>query len=210
MALKLFRTTEYSTSSLFSHTRPTAGTRPAMLVIGCGLWLAVLGNVALWRAVAHGTDGGGLLMGVVLGIGIAAFNCVLLSLLAWRSWLKPVITILFLLAAAGTWFLLADTAGPADLKPWAWWQRILTVLVVAIVPMMWVWRRPMRLISQGRQFTGNLVILVVSLAVLAGVLWSAGHDLQALVSYKPGWACMINPAAPLLKASGQCATIAGS
>ena len=68
----------------------------------------------------------------------------------------------------------------------------------------------MRLISQGRQFTGNLVILVVSLAVLAGVLWSAGHDLQALVSYKPGWACMINPAAPLLKASGQCATIAGS
>ena len=141
MALKLFRTTEYSTSSLFSHTRPTAGTRPAMLVIGCGLWLAVLGNVALWRAVAHGTDGGGLLMGVVLGIGIAAFNCALLSLLAWRSWLKPVITILFLLAAAGTWFLLADTAGPADLKPWAWWQRILTVLVVAIVPMMWVWRR---------------------------------------------------------------------
>lgn len=210
MALKLFRTTEYSSSSLFTHTRPAAGTWPVMLVLGSGLWLAVLGNVALWRAVAHGTEGGGLLMALTLGVGIAAFNCALLSLLAWRRLLKLSITVLFLLAAAGTWFLLADTAGPADLKPWAGWQRALTVLLVAIVPMIWVWRRPVRLITGRRQLSSNVVILAVSLAVLTGVLWAAGHNLEALVSYKPGWACMINPAAPVLKVAGQCATIAGS
>jgi lipid A ethanolaminephosphotransferase len=204
MALKLFRTTEYSTSSLFSHTRPTGGTWPAMLVMGCGLWLAVLGNLALWRAVAHGTSAGGLLISIMLGLGIAAFNCALLSLLAWPRLLKPVITLLFLLAAAGTWILLADAAAGTELKPWALWQRVLTVLLVAIVPMMWVWRRPMRLISTGKQFISNAMVLSVSLAVLVGVLWLGGHDLQALVSYKPGWACMINPAAPVLKALGQC------
>ncbi|RYG12456.1 MAG: DUF1705 domain-containing protein [Burkholderiales bacterium] len=210
MALKLFRTTQYSSSSLFTHTRPAAGTWPLMLVLGSGLWLAVFGNLALWRAVAHGAEGGGAVLGLALGAGITAFNCALLSLLAWRRLLKPAISALFLLAAAGTWFLLADTAGPADLKPWAGWLRLLAVLLVAVLPMVWVWLRPVRLITGRRQFTGNVVILVLSLAVLTGVLWAAGHNLQALVSYKPGWACMINPAAPVLKATGQCATMTGS
>lgn len=206
MALKLFRTTQYSSSSLFTHTRPAAGTWPVMLVLGSGLWLAVLGNVALWRAVAHGAEGGGIVMGLMLGAGIAAFNCAILSVFAWRRLLKLAVTVLFLLAAAGTWFLLADTAGPAELKPWAAWQRGLAVLVVAVVPMLWIWRRPVRLISGRRQLISNVVVLALSLAVMTGVLSAAGHNLQALVSYKPGWACMINPAAPVLKAAGQCAT----
>ncbi len=204
MGLKLFRTTEYSSSSLFTHTRPQAGLWPATLLIISGLWLAGPGNVALWRAVAIGTSGTGVLLAVALGAGIAAFVCALLSLLAWRGLLKPAVTVLLMLSAAGTYMLLSE-APPAGLEPWSGWKRVLLVLALFIVPMLWVWRAPVRLISPRRQFTGNAIILAVSLAVLAAVLWVAGQNLQALVSYKPGWACMINPAAAVLKLTGQCA-----
>ncbi|MES2976303.1 MAG: phosphoethanolamine transferase domain-containing protein [Pseudomonadota bacterium] len=204
MGLKLFRTTEYSSSSLFTHTRPQAGLWPATLLVISGLWLAGPGNVALWRAVAIGTSGTGVLLAVALGAGIAAFVCALLSLVAWRGLLKPAVSVLLMLSAAGTYMLLSE-APPAGLEPWAGWKRVLLVLALFIVPMLWVWRAPVRLISPRRQFTGNAIILAVSLAVLAAVLWIAGQNLQALVSYKPGWACMINPAAAVLKLTGQCA-----
>lgn len=204
MGLKLFRTTEYSSSSLFSHTRPQAGWWPATLLITSGLWLAVPGNIALWRAVAIGTSGGGVLLVMALGAGIAASVCALLSLVAWRGLLKPAISVLLILSAVGTYMLLSE-APPAGLQPWAGWQRVLVVLALFVVPLLLVWRAPVRLISARRQLTGNAIILTVAIAVLAAVMWTAGQNLQALVSYKPGWACMINPAAAVLKLTGQCA-----
>jgi len=206
MGLKLFRTTEYSSSSLFTHTRPQAGLWPATLLIISGLWLAGPGNVALWRAVAigtSGTSGTGALLAIALGAGIAAFVCALLSLVAWRGLLKPAVSVLLMLSAAGAYLLLSETS-PAGLEPWSGWKRVLLVLALFVVPMLLVWRAPVRLISLRRQLTGNAIILAVSLAVLAGVLAVAGQNLQALVSYKPGWACMINPAAAVLKLTGQC------
>ncbi len=89
MGLKLFRTTEYSSSSLFTHTRPQAGLWPATLLVISGLWLAGPGNVALWRAVAIGTSGTGVLLAVALGAGIAAFVCALLSLVLTVKQAQP-------------------------------------------------------------------------------------------------------------------------
>ena len=203
MGLKLFRTTEYSSSSLFTHTRPQAGLWPATLLIISGLWLAGPGNVALWRAVVIGTSGTGALLAIALGAGIAGFVCALLSVVAWRGLLKPAVSVLLMLSAIGAWMLLSEPP-PAGFEPWSGWKRVLLVLALFIVPMLMVWRAPVRLVSLRRQFTGNAIILAASLAVLAAVLAVAGQNLQALTSYKPGWACMINPAAAVLKLTGQC------
>ncbi|HRL66397.1 MAG TPA: phosphoethanolamine transferase, partial [Ottowia sp.] len=67
------------------------------------LWIAGIGNLALWRSMAdlpEVANARGLAFGIGFGVAIAAIHVALFSLLAWRWTLKPVIT-LFLLAAAG-------------------------------------------------------------------------------------------------------------
>lgn len=209
MALKLFRTTEYSTSSLFTHTRPQAGVGPAALLVLSALWLAGPGNLVLWMAVAGGTQSaGGVLVAVALALAVAAFDCAVLSVLAWRRLLKFAITLMFALSAAGTWWLLAEAPsladGAAGSQPWTGWQRLLAIIVVFVMPLLLVWRQTVRIVIVRRQFASNVIVLGASLAVLAGVLAVAGQDLRALVRYEPGWACMINPAAPLVRLSGHC------
>ncbi len=203
MALKLFRSTEYSSSSLFTHSRPLAGVGAATLMVVSSIWLAVPGNLALWQAVAGGaSSAGGAALAVALAVAIAAFNCALLSLLGWGRLFKLSIILLFALAAIGTWSLLAQGVGGA--LPWPAWQRVLAVVVLFLLPLLVVLRQRVRITGLRRRVASNVIVLGASLTVLAGVLAVAGQNLQALVSYEPGWACMINPAAPVLKLTGQC------
>ena len=82
---------------------------PAVLVWGASAWMAVAGNLPLWRemdslGVLH-TAGGGLLAFALAGV-IAAAVAALLSLLAWRATLKPLIVLLLIVTAVTMHFML--------------------------------------------------------------------------------------------------------
>jgi lipid A ethanolaminephosphotransferase len=74
------------------------------------LWVASIGNLALWRGLAALPELGnarGLLFGLAFALMIGAVHVALSSLLAWRWTLKPMLTVVLLAAAAGAYFMLS-------------------------------------------------------------------------------------------------------
>jgi hypothetical protein len=177
MALKLFRTTGYSTILMPGETR--LAMHPAWLVLGASLWLALACNVGLWRLVL---GGGGpprtvLAAAAVIGGG----SGVILSLLGWRRTLKLSITLLLLaggLIACGMWTqdlpveALWQQRPRALLPGWATfmgWKVPVLTLVLAVIPIVWVWNHPVRRLSGPNQLQVNLWG-----AVLGALVFGAG------------------------------------
>jgi glucan phosphoethanolaminetransferase (alkaline phosphatase superfamily) len=178
MALRLFRTTGYSTLLLPGESR--LATHPARLVLWASLWLAVPCNVALWRLLVGGTD---LRSAAAAAAVIAGGSGIVFSLLGWRRTLKPVITLALIaaaLVAAGLWSqqLPIDTlwqGPPRTLLP-AWtsfmrWQVLAMVLVLAVVPIVWLWNHPVRKLSGPVQLQSNILGAIVAGLVFAGGLY---------------------------------------
>jgi glucan phosphoethanolaminetransferase (alkaline phosphatase superfamily) len=174
MALRLFRTTGYSTLLMPGEARKA--THPAQLVLWASLWIAVACNVAVWRFLG-GTADWRATLGSIAVIGGAAG--VILSVLGWRRTLKLAITLLVIaaaLSAAGVWTqqLPVHTlwqGPPRTLLP-AWtsfmrWQVLVLVPVLAVVPIVWVWNHPVRRLSGPAQLRSNLAGAFVAAMVLA-------------------------------------------
>ena len=90
--------------------QPATGIRQLWVVLAASFWVATVCNVALWRELIRlpGLDLGQVaLLDLSLGLVIALATAALLSLLAWRWTLKPVITLLLLSAAFGAYFMMA-------------------------------------------------------------------------------------------------------
>src|SRR5512133_2156974 len=98
MALKLFRSTGYSSILAPGETR-SAALHPGWLMLAVSLWAGFVCNVALWRALAAGPASGGLPLAIVLGAFVAGGCGFVLSLLGWRRTLKPAATLVLLAAA---------------------------------------------------------------------------------------------------------------
>lgn len=176
MALRLFRTTGYSTLLMPGEAR--VATHPASLVLWTSLWLGIVCNVAVWRALV-GTTEPRLALGAVAVI--AGGSGFILSLLGWRRTLKLAITIALIaggLVAAGLWSqqLPIETLwqGPPRTMLPAWasfmrWQVLSLVLVLAVVPIVWLWNHPVRRLPGPTQLQSN-----ISGAILAGLVFAGG------------------------------------
>lgn len=178
MALRLFRTTGYSTLLMPGETR--LATHPLWLVLATSAWLALPCNVAVWRLLAgHATDARFAAATVAL-IGGGSFA--LLSLLAWRRTLKLSATLLLLagaLAACGLWVqgLPVESVWqqrPRALLPgWAsfvGWQVPALMLVLAVLPTVWLWHVPLRRLPGPMQLQANLTGIVLGAMVFSGGL----------------------------------------
>jgi lipid A ethanolaminephosphotransferase len=176
MALRLFRTTGYSTLLMPGESR--LATHPARLVLWASLWLGVACNVALWRLLAGSTD---LRTAAAATAVIAGGSGVVFSLLGWRRTLKPAITLALIasaLIAAGLWsqqlpIVTLWQGPPRSLLP-AWtsfmrWQVLAIVLLLAVVPIVWVWNHPVRKLPGQVQLQSNILG-----AMLAGLVFVAG------------------------------------
>lgn len=176
MALRLFRTTGYSTLLMPGEAR--VATHPATLVLWASLWLALACNVAVWRFL-----GGSVPWHAALGSAavIAGGSGVFFSLLGWRRTLKFAITLALVagaLAAAGLWSQQLPVATlwqgpPRTLLP-AWasfmrWQVLALILVLAVVPIVWLWNHPVRRLSGPLQLQSN-----ISGAIVAALVFGAG------------------------------------
>ena len=159
---------------------------PLLLAAVVSLWLAFVANWPLWRAMAALPDlqswRGRLFIGG-FALMLACANLALLSLGAWRRSLKPLATLLLVVAAAGAYFIgsygividptmminvlqtnpreAGDLLGP---------KLLLALLLLAGPPLWLLWCTPLRAVPVGTQALYNAAALVLSVCLALALL----------------------------------------
>ncbi len=193
---------------LYPDEAPT-GMRPLWVVVLASFWIATLCNVALWRALARLPELSGaqaVTISVALGLVIGLATAGLLSLLAWRWTLKPVIMLFCVSAAFGAYFMLAygvvidqsmivnalqtDVRETRDLLNW---RLLATVLVLAGLPCVLLWRQHIRLQTPTRQALANVTALVSSCVLLVLVVLLFFQSIASVMRNHTQIRYLINP-----------------
>lgn len=168
---------------------------PVWLILATSLWMATAGNLALWRELAQLQLLGGARG---LGFGLASMTLIvllltaLIALFAWRSMLKPVLTLLLLVTAFSAHFMLTyhvvlDTSmvvnvlqtNPGEARDLIGWRLAGTVLVIGVLPALLVWRTPLRTIPWPRRVLQNLGLIGACLGLAVLVLLAAYAPLSS-------------------------------
>ena len=179
------------------------------LVVLSSLWLAVLGNLALWKTLTELPDLTGIhgvLFAAAFALIIAGVLASLLSIFAWRYTLKPVITLLLLLAAFAshymlTYGILVDTlmvinvlqTDTREARDQLSWQLAVTVLVLGVLPAMWLWRQPMSLLTWKHQLLRNSLLCLTGLVLSFAMLQWVFQDFASLMRNHTQLRYQINP-----------------
>jgi len=179
------------------------------VVIVLAVWLASVGNIALWRqmmALPEISGTRGLLFSLGFGVWVAAILSALLSLLAWPRVLKPVATVLLLMAAAATHFMWAYSAvidptmitnvlhtDVREVRDLLSPGLFVTLVGVGLLPVWWLWRQTIRPASWQRRLGGNAALLVGSVVVAGGVLMLMFQDFASLMRNHKHVRYLINP-----------------
>ncbi|MES3009195.1 MAG: phosphoethanolamine--lipid A transferase [Pseudomonadota bacterium] len=193
-----------------THAPATQAPRHPAWVIGCSsLWLASLGNLALWHTLKtlQLLDGvRGWAFGTSLLVMLTAATMLLLGLVAWRWTLKPAITALLFISASSVYFMLTygvvidatmirnvfqtDRLEAAGLvNPWLF----ATLGVLAVAPAVWLWRTPVHYGHWPRRAAGNALLVGVAAAVVAGALFASFQTLSSTVRNHKEVRYQVNP-----------------
>ncbi|MDO8457638.1 MAG: phosphoethanolamine--lipid A transferase [Burkholderiaceae bacterium] len=183
--------------------------RQLWIVVLASLWIATVCNVALWRALANLpglSTGQAATISVALALVIALATAGLLSLLAWRWTLKPVVTLFLVSAAFGAYFMMAygvvidpnmmvntlqtDMRETRDLLNWT---LAGTVMVLAVLPSFFLWRQKVRRTGMARQALFNGLTLLVSGALLVVVALVFFQSLASVMRNHTQVRYLINP-----------------
>lgn len=212
MGLRLFHITEFA-QSMLSPAAQRESRHPALLLLLASLWVAVVGNLPLWRELARlPIDAGPLLwLGLCFALLTAAVLGIGLSLLNWPGVLRSVIILLLWLVALNTLLLWAGhSALQLNLQPAVWkaalaqlralptWQLLLGFGLLALAPSMWLWQVRMRRVALLNRLPQNLLLAGVFAGLLA-LVWLGGRQaLLPLLQDQPRWLELLNPFNTLL------------
>ncbi|CAN7334027.1 phosphoethanolamine transferase [Polaromonas sp. LjRoot131] len=185
------------------------GMRPLWLVVLASIWIATVCNVALWRELSRLPDLSGgqvAVISVALVLVITLATTALLSLLAWHWTLKPAITIFLLSAAFGAYFMMAygvvidktmmvntlqtDVRETRDLLNW---RLLATVLVLAVLPLVLLWRQKVRRAGAARQLLGNFATLAGTSVLLVLVVFLFFQSIASVMRNYTHVRYLINP-----------------
>jgi lipid A ethanolaminephosphotransferase len=154
----------------------TVTRHPLWLMGAASLWMASAGNAALWRELAQlGVLDGWAGAGFAIAVGLLMFAllAMLSALLCWRATLKPVLTLLLLASAVTTHFMFTyrvvlDTSMLVNVLQTNPGEALDLLNPRGIVPVVWLWRAPVRPVHWTRRAGQNL-----GLALGAGMLAAA-------------------------------------
>ena len=194
---------------MFSNTPQRPARSATTVVILSSLWLAVLGNLALWKTLMGLPDltgWHGVGFGVAFALIIACMVTVVLSLFAWRLTLKPAVTLLLLLAAFATHYMLmygvvVDTpmlinvlqTDTREARDQLSWRLLFTVLGLAVLPMVWLWRQRISTVGFGKQLLRNVGLFVGALVLAFGTTQLVFQDFSSLMRNYTEMRYQINP-----------------
>lgn len=209
MALRLFHVTEFAESRLLSPASQRDARHPFVVMLMFSLWLAGGCNLALWKALSRQSDLGTVavwLIGVDLVLMMACALVIMLSLLSWRWTLKPSLSLLLLLAAFNAHLMLTQGVfididlirrilqNPGlQLRALLSWQMIITVMLLGVLPIIWLWRMPVRRTPLLRNLKQNLVLFTAASLILAGLWLSSQQMVSNLVNNQPQLRQLFNP-----------------
>jgi lipid A ethanolaminephosphotransferase len=151
---------------------------PAWLVLLASLWIGLACNAGVWRLAVGGGSPRAVAATAAL---LAGGSGVILSLLGWRRTLKLAVTVLLIVAAlfaCGLWVQdlpvqnLWQQRPRALLPPWPnflRWELLVLLLVLAVVPIVWLWNLQLRRLPGPAQLQSN-----ISGALLGALVFGAG------------------------------------
>jgi lipid A ethanolaminephosphotransferase len=190
-------------------SRSERGIHPSWLIVLSSIWLATVGNIALWKALAglpEMNDWRAVWFGVAFAVLIAALLCMLMSLLCWRWTVKPVIALFLLSAAFGGYFMLTygvvidstmmvnvlhtDLHEVADLMSW---RLVLLVLFFAVLPMVLLWKRQVRQFTFLKTFANNALLFLAGCAISAAAVLPIYQDFASSMRNNFQLRFLVNP-----------------
>ncbi len=190
-------------------TSPRGAWSPQALVVVCALWCAGPGNWPLWRHLMTLPELTGSRVPVLLlsmGLGIAGVTAALLAPLAWPRLVKPLLSFALLCTAVAAHFIgsygvvLDPTMMVNALQTDGREVRDLLSLPLlgslaglALLPMAWLWLRPLRRPGLWRGLAGNVAMLLGGLALAAGLVYATFADLSSLMRNHTTVRYMISP-----------------
>lgn len=159
----------------------------AFLLIGC--------NFVLWQHLFEITaaDGKGIAMRLAFGLMIlAAFNIVL-TLLAFRPLLKPLLTLIFLISAGVAYFMsqygvmidagmfrnFAET-NATEVRDLLSLKLFVYMLLLGVLPSWLLWKVPVNYRRWHRELISKVIVSVASVAVVGGVALANYQGLSSL------------------------------
>ena len=182
---------------------------PLTLALLIAVWIATVANWPLWRALfalpENASLRGGLFVAGFAGL-IAALTLALLALAAWRRAIKPAAALLLLPAAAGAHFMgsygvVIDPTmmtnvlqtNVTETRDLLGWRLFASLLVIAALPIAWLWRVRVRRLGVGAQLVRNVGGLVAAVGVSALLLFAIFADLSATMRNHKSLRYLINP-----------------
>ena len=201
---------------------------PRTVVVWLALWLALVGNLALWRELWR-IGGGAPALFVGLGVCIFVFTATvaLLSLTAWGRWWKAVWIAVLIAAGVAQHFMLTygvvmDTAmlantvqtDPREMRDLIGWAFAGNLLLVVALPALLVAVVPVRRTPWWPQLWKNAALLAGALAATLVTMFAMYGSVAPLVRNNMHLRYIVNPISglasavwialgPLLKKSGE-------
>ena len=182
---------------------------PVWVALLGSLWLASVGNYALWQQVHQLPEVTGLRgLAFALGFGVIITSALtaVLSILNWRGWLKPVLTVFFLSAASGAYFMVSygividstmitnvvqtDTKEALDLLNW---RMLISLLVLGILPCWALWKTRLQVLRLRQQIWSNTLTAVVSIVVIVAALLAIFQDFSSIMRNHTQLRYLVNP-----------------
>ena len=187
-----------------------AGWNPLSLAALAALWIAGPANWPLWRALLglpEMASTRGHLFVLAFGVMVAALNLALLALFAWRLSIKPAMA-LFLVSAAlaahfmGSYGVVIDPTmmtnvlqtDPRETRDLLNLRLLGSVVVLAVLPLLLLWRLRVQPGRFGPQLLRNGVTVLGSLALIVALVFATFADLSATMRNHKSMRYLINPA----------------
>ncbi|MFL6660566.1 MAG: phosphoethanolamine transferase [Rhizobacter sp.] len=199
-------------SRLFAALFPSRATppfNPLTVAALTSVWIALFANGALWRTLANLPETAtprGTFVIAGFGLAVAALTLAPLALAAWRWTIKPVAALFLVSAALGAHFmgtygvvldptmmvnvLQTDARETRDLLS----LRLLsTVLLLAALPIAWLWRVPLAPTRPWRQAARNAIATIGSLLLVVAIVMALFADLSSIMRNHKSVRYQINP-----------------
>lgn len=169
--------------------------RPEWVTLVASAFLLIGFNVVLWQHLFDITasDGKGIAMRVAFGVMIfAAFNIVL-TFLAFRPLLKPVLTLMFLIGAGVAYFMsqygvmidasmlrnFAET-NATEVRDLLSLKLFVYIFFLGVLPSLLLWKLPINYRRWHRDLFSKVIVSVASVAVIGGVALANYQGLSSL------------------------------
>lgn len=180
--------------------------KSAKLIVGTGLWVAVVCNFPLWKRIYNLEEKLDIPFILAFALLIAGLSIALLSILAWGKILKPVLSIFVLAAAAGAYFMNAygvvidknmltnvlqtDTREAADLIN----IQMLFIVMALSAPAIWfIWRNERSHLSFSQMIFRNSGMFALGLIVAVASLMLVFQTFSSIMRNHKDVRYLINP-----------------